>query len=383
MSGCGGGGDSQATATVSIANVLTEPIGGSYLSDDDASAQTFFQYDVVGDKGLLKANGVFVRVDDPAGLFNAHWATFDWQAGRGLFYISAYVPFLPVGSSQGAVKVWLCADEQCKMPLAGSPVTVPYSIHVSPGLAFNQLSPPYDEITIESSFGEVTDLAAIPLTVPDGTTSISVSPELGGRRGQSVFVEYPFLEDKTAVAARAELLPTPKLILTGQLRPVGTYYTIVTVTANYAYSTGEQAQTTKKLVVTYKVNDAGGTKYLLDPARLSFEVSPQIDSTSSPIKILGSGGGIASYSVEYLPPDGSGNLDAGPQAWLELNDQSVMQTLPWHWTNAIAIRCNVFVGEKVECLAPGRYEAILHLKVWQADGSTLDVPMPMSLSVKP
>jgi len=383
VAGCGGGGASQAVPDIAVANVSVTSISGEVFSDENPQSG-HVSFDIVGDWSLLKANGIFLQFEGHNTPFYFSSTLLDRQSKKAFVDISPQMSSLPLGLNQGTLKVRVCADDACREPLSGSPISVPYAVRVLQALSFD-VPNPTDGITIEAPFGQVMEQLPITLKLPEGTTSVSVDPGQVVRRGQSVEAraQGPIVpEDLTSVDVRVELAPTAKVLLTGQLRSEGTYYTHVAVTANYTTPSGREGQVTKTLPVHYKVT-ASPLPYLLNRSSFSFEVSPEVFSTSNPLQVLGPSGGIDSYSIEYLPPDGSGNLDAGSQAWLEMHDEFVQQTPPWQLIQVVATRCNVYRGDSVECMAPGRYEAVVHIRVKQSDGSTLDVPVPVSLSVKP
>jgi hypothetical protein len=122
--------------------------------------------------------------------------------------------------------------------------------------------------------------------------------------------------------------------------------------------------------------------FVADPPGIALKLGAGIDSTFTILQIL-TPNALRDVRVEYLPPDGSGNLDAGDQLWLWMDSQDLYAPDQWYRTRVGAIRCNVFVESETYCLAPGRYEALVHISSPQPDGSGADIGVPISLTVNP
>lgn len=249
---CGGGGSSGSGAAetpikpvaVGLGGVKLPTVAGERMIGNrfnlERLPQADIEADVTGDLTTLNGKQVYVIVNDPNGIFNNVLLLQETSTHYRLrlYYESAVYGAtdydMPVGDFKSSVQVSVCLDVGCTQPFMGSPIVMPYSYKVEPGLkvqGFAVGAGPYPL----SSAPSTTVVQDVAVTLPPRTTSWSVEDN-GGNGG----VKF------TKVGAST-------LRIEGKAVAAGSYWGAFIVTATATTSTGAAAQFTTSGTVDYEV----------------------------------------------------------------------------------------------------------------------------------
>jgi hypothetical protein len=188
LAACGGGGsapgavvsESPAKPVAVGLSVVKMPTvaGGRMIGNHfgDALPRAEIEVDVTGDLTALTGKQVYVLVNDPNGIFNMAVLMQDSSTRYRLtlYYESAKYGAtdfdMPVGDFKASVQVSVCLDAKCTQPFTGSPILMPYTYKVEPGLSVQGFGPGLAPYALSStpSVAVVRDVA---VTLPLRTVS--------------------------------------------------------------------------------------------------------------------------------------------------------------------------------------------------------------------
>jgi hypothetical protein len=101
---------------------------------------------------------VFVNVAEPTALLAD--VKFFGGSGQGFAFEMFAKPELPVGTAKGELKVFACKDDKCAAQYPGSPLSIPFTINVTPNI---EIQP---RIDIKRTGAEIPSLVEVPLSIP-------------------------------------------------------------------------------------------------------------------------------------------------------------------------------------------------------------------------
>ncbi|MFT7721943.1 MAG: hypothetical protein QM788_03790 [Roseateles sp.] len=251
LAACGGGGSAGTAApeaaakpvAVGLSGVKLPTVSGERMIGNQFGAalpQADIEADVTGDLATLSGKQVYVVVNDPNGIFNNAVLIPDSSTHYRLrlFYESATYGAtdydMPVGDFKSSVQVSVCLDAKCNQPFAGTPILMPYSYKVEPGLRVQGFGPglaPY-ALSGTPATAVVKDL---PVTLPPRTTHWHIEDN-GGNGG----VKF------TAVGPST-------LRIEGQAVAAGSYYGNFILRATGTTSSGAAAEFLTSGAVAYEV----------------------------------------------------------------------------------------------------------------------------------
>lgn len=87
-----------------------------------------------GNVAGLNGVAVYVVVEDPASLFQSQAPLTVQAEGAGYAYTLRLTgkALTTAGHFTGNLRIFACLDTQCKQPLGGTPLSVPYDVTVGP-----------------------------------------------------------------------------------------------------------------------------------------------------------------------------------------------------------------------------------------------------------
>ena len=96
-----------------------------------------------GDASALNNSTIHLVIDDPLGLFTTNGSTrpirfFRRDAGWGYVFPLRTNTLERIGRFVDKLTVYACLDAQCARRLAGTPVTIPYDVTVTPGVTLSR-----------------------------------------------------------------------------------------------------------------------------------------------------------------------------------------------------------------------------------------------------
>jgi len=251
LAACGGGGSSgpgaaeapTKPAAVGLSVVKLPTVAGERMIGNQFAAalpQADIEADVTGDLTTLNGKQVYVIVNDPNGIFNKAVLLQDSSTRYRLrlYYESASYGAtdydMPVGDFKASVQVSVCLDAKCTQPFTGSPILMPYSYKVEPGLkvqGFGAGAGPYP-LSSTPSTAVVKDAL---VTLPPRTVNWSIEDN-GGNGG----VKFTKVDAST-------------IRIEGKAISVGSYWGAFIVKATATTSTGAAAEFLTSGGVAYEV----------------------------------------------------------------------------------------------------------------------------------
>ncbi|HET7792089.1 MAG TPA: hypothetical protein VFL64_01785, partial [Rhizobacter sp.] len=164
-------GDSR-DESLALSNVRIPIVDQEVFEGGDPLVAIEVTADLSGD--LSKLGQVFVVVEDRDQLFSTA-AVSPGANGRDNRLIIQGRPInLVAGTFSGPLRVFVCLDVECQRTVAGSPVIVPYTITVRPGIKMNFPTP----LTVATGAGSPRTLE-LPITLPPGTEAWSAAFDFG------------------------------------------------------------------------------------------------------------------------------------------------------------------------------------------------------------
>jgi hypothetical protein len=352
--GGGGGGDADAAQEPSIALTAayetTQTVRASYpLKTVEVRGKAH------GDLGRLNGKTIHVRLDGPGDLFVADIVPTLYP-GTAEFGVN--VPGATptaAGRRTGTLRIDVCYDMECRQPLAGSPLLVPYDVTVLAGLSLATA-----DVALGTTFGATPAMKDVAIGLPDGVTTWNVVYEVN-----EVGPDTLQAAGATKIAAAP---PSQGIVRLQQFaRPPGTYTDRFRVTAtvdegsmSYFYE--------QRLTVTSTVAPDAGIDAWLTPAPVAFS------------RVQGDAGILfAGYSL--VPNEGI-SLGMASTEYLSQPDAAAGHAMTERWWMAYpsqAVSTCIDDGT-VHCLPLGRYEA-RDVYTYVKNGQTKTFTVPLTLDV--
>jgi hypothetical protein len=362
-----GGGGTPGASSYSLVNLNIPPRDPDVFEGEpfDVAAGG----DLAGDLTALAGRALYVLVEDPQQHFSHAYVTIG-PNGTGNAMTVQGRQNLPPGSISGSLRVSLCLDPACTELVRNTPVTLPYAVNI-----LRPLKVDTTPIVLDAMFGSAAQ-ATVAVTLPEGVDSWLAHVEAGN------------FQNLTFSSSQSDT-PTPNVQVRGEPTCVGTFTSRLSIYAIAQTASGRRVPMNAYVPLTYRVAPGAPGTMLIESDRSSFSVNstdrPGESAVLSALRQSCNRSSQLIKSVEFLPPGPSGNLDAGAARWLSydfLPDDG--QRLRSRLT---ARRCvDVFPDPPQPayraCLAPGRYDAIVHVIDYHSDGTEVLVPFPVSMTVE-
>jgi hypothetical protein len=366
--GGGGGGSDEPAAdstAITLSNFRFAGTELEFFQGRDSAQQLSITANASGDLDSLSGRTVYVFVEDPDQLFDVASGSLTMQSnGQVDLSISSRAELNTVGTFRGPMRVSACLDAACRQPLGGSPIVVPYTINVLPGLALAQSAPPLSIV----AFGERLPSWSSAVMLPSGATDFGL--QLRAVSGQG---------DGTNLVELTRLAGS--INLSGRRAPVGDFAVELEVQATGVTSSGAQRTQSIARTFQYRVTGPAQLTVLYEPSTVTFTApagQTQQTATTDVTSLASNGSVYYRPRFEYQPPGAGGNLDAQGIAWLRVSSFGVAAYEGRVGLYATACESDI---NGTRCLPPGRYDALVHL----ATDRDQDAPTPLrvSLTVSP
>lgn len=371
LTACGGSGsggsDSPGTGTTGVTIALVSPtIIQAQLVETLPMYNSTITCRVSGSLQSLDGKTIYVRVEDPAGLYQPDASIVAFSADTYGLRLQGR-PVSPAGHLTGVLKIDVSLDAAGAQPLGGSPLEIPYDITVVAGIV-----PESDAITVEAAFGTAPVIRDIQVTTLDGAPlgaqlaqggTASWAPKVSVPDGSTIRVAFP-------------------------AAPPGTYTYTVDALSTYRVASGFDYKLTKPITVTYVVTPGSAPDYLFSPAEVTVTMSQYSGSVLVMYPVLLLNEGVTQTSahpvVEYLthPPEADGNPAA--QDWLISWRQALYPSGTYSWWSIEQEFSTVSVDwyGNFYRLPPGTYTARVGFTLSKA-GVEQPVYLPVTLVVTP
>lgn len=303
-----------------------------------------------GNISSLSGRTLYIVIEDPHSLFEPSPAVSLSASG---VLILAFGKVLPTaGLLAGNLRIYACLDPQCSTALAGSPLVIPYSVTVSPGIATDVQS-----IGVFPGFGEIPAARNIRVTLPPNTTAWNASLLSGNGGGNYLSVttdnQWGNIVGNVAVRFAAA--------------PVGNYRDTVRISGSQTLSSGGSQSFTKDIPVTYTVNPNAAVDVVISPVETVVPMKFG-DSTSSPnyprTALANTGVTLRQQATEYLSAPAAAAGHPKVSSW-------------WSDTNLSASTCS-----GLSCLPAGTYQARVRYTKTKA-GISSDVFHVITMQIYP
>lgn len=321
---------------------------------------------VSGNLQSLDGKTIYVRLEDPAGLYQADASIVAFSAdtyglrlqGRSLS---------PAGHLTGTLKVHVSLDAAGTQPFGGSPLEIPYDVTVIPGIV-----PESEAITVEAAFGTAPVIRDIQASTLDGAPldarlvsggAAAWAPEVSVPDGSTIRVTFP-------------------------AAPPGTYTYTVDALSSYHLASGWDYELTKPIVLTYVVAPSAVPDYLFSPAEVTVTMSQYSGSVlvMRPALLLNQGVTQTSAHpvVEYLTHPAAADGNPAAQDWLLSWRQSLYTSGTYSWWSIEQEFSTSSVDSygNFSRLPPGTYTARVGFTISKS-GVEQGVYLPVTLEVTP
>jgi hypothetical protein len=353
---CGGGSGGGRSG------VYIERVSPTSIEDESYEGMTTpsatFAIDVGGDLASLSGRTVYVFVVVPDAIFDA--PTLRPLTDTSVELVLSGVNGVAPGIYADTLQILACLDTSCTTQLGNSPLEIPYSITVHPGLA---LSP--SPLSVSVPFGTRPE-QSVAVQLPEGTTSWTV------RR------ECPTCGGYVAPAAAPD--GSPRIDVTYHLAPVGHHTDTWWVDAWVSNpSVGSSlVHFSKQLDVVYDVTPNPGVGLVVDPPQMSYQVA--LDDPTQKHVILSltphvtGGEGTWATSVSYVSAPVAAEGAPNVNDWLYADPT-------WLGTYFI-IPCGTNPIAPT-CLPAGTYEARITYQYTDPDAVTWSVDHAVQMIIVP
>ncbi len=186
VAGCGGGGgeapgasggpQSQtsgaepAPSSSAVSVRLVSPSRIEAEKSEGGSLLTIVTLQAEGAVESLVGQTLYVVIEDPASLYDGNPPAVQVDPVSKRAFISILgQPLSTAGLREGQLRVNVCIDPQCRRPLEGSPMAVPFRVMVHPGLELDK-----QEVTATVPFGPAPVAQTVNVKLPRGTTTWKV-----------------------------------------------------------------------------------------------------------------------------------------------------------------------------------------------------------------
>lgn len=370
LSGCGGGGASDASGGVAapqLAGAEAKLLSSSgfeqpTLSKPDATAinkplytgsvvdvgvgtvtpplisATLYEFGVmpnalltgtaVGDLALLSGKTLYVKIADPLGMYAYGIAAPTNNPAPGLLVVLQGKVLGAPGLFTGTMPVWLCVDANCSTKLRGMPYQMPYRVEVLRSFRPTKGVPGQAIATVQisSKFGEVAPAGQLRVTLPERAPFSSIGASVGYSPGwgyeAASLPSVTLVDNGDATMTMNATVPT--------MTPPGRRS--ITVTLLSSFRIGENSAPPAALVeLVQVVEENPAVTVQFNPELLSFtSIAGSIQRTNVAFKAVSGKqfGALVYEDVEYLfTPEQEANFPtAARAATLRVSSTPVAQT---------------------------------------------------------
>jgi hypothetical protein len=358
MTACGGGGDDgpDVSITQNGPTQVEQTVGSGHETE-----MFTIRAQVSGDVEALDGMTLYVRATDSGSMFQPSTEVFvDSYTLEATMNVSGQVATTE-GDHTGVVSVDVCYDAACNSPMKGSPMRVPYTVHVLAGLSVDDLAPSY-----ATPFG--VDLASqqVAVRLPDNVKHWAIldRPEDGSWAHD--------IATATPMAGADSLHGWINIDFT--LQQPGTYTAAYLV---HSWSTSPSGvgeyEYEQEITITYTVQDNAAKDYWITPSDIAFSHA-QGDNEYH--------GGARSF--RYV-----GNTDVS--IWVDgfeyLSEPAAAQSHILHndwfdWGMRYERVCYQEGNDTPDCLPPGLYTGRYRVK-YEKGGQTFYTYVPLSMTITP
>ena len=254
--GGGGGGGGNDGPNVSIAQNGPTQVEQTVASGQETQMFTI-RAKVSGDVAALNGKTIYVRGADSGAMFvpstEVFIDSFSLEATMDVFGKVTSTE----GDHAGTVTVDVCYDAACTSPMKGSPMRVPYTVHVLAGMTVENVTPSYS-----TPFG--VDLAnqQVSVRLPDNVTHWAVM-------------------DRPEDGAWAHTIASPTAMpgadaqhglidIAFRIQQPGVYTAAYLVRSWSARPDGGEIEYEQEITITYTVQDNAAKDYWITPSEISF-----------------------------------------------------------------------------------------------------------------
>jgi len=371
LAGCGGGGGAGEAGdpaaqpgTAAATSVVTEvsvalkgaPAVRFARMQGDAGMDVTLEVVAQGEVERLRGETVHVIVEDPASLFQATPQVHLRANPAGAFVALLHRVLDVPGRFQGQLKVHVCLDAACNAELSGSPMTVPYDVHVLRALQLDR-----EIIDITLPFGKVppdqTVTATLPASLLDWDVNTTTLPD--------------FTRPSTQVEVLRSTSPDSTTgVVTFRIRPgtTGVHLETFEIVAGVRMPDGNFGVSRKTVTLRYTVTPDAAVHHVLVPAEGRYSQrfgDPASQGAPNPMvaDVFTVFGG-----VEYVSNPAAANGHVLASGWFNPFDFRITP-------------CTVGASG-LACLPVGTYTARLRYEVGQGS-ATREVYWPITLEILP
>jgi hypothetical protein len=229
LGACGGGGGGGAGSSTQVEMTVVDGASSqAYVGQQVPSLVLSFR--ITGDLTVFRNAPLLlvIEVSDPS-LFEATpFVSIASDGVSGIAQLVGKFGSATAGVHAGNAVVHACLGLQCTTELKVAGATIPYQITIKPGV-----STATDRLTMSAPFGSLPSDVVLPVSLPDGATSWSVSPQSGLLYGYAV--PHKATDGSNAlVFAQTELAPAGysgiEQVIVSAVTPDGqTLSTLVTI----------------------------------------------------------------------------------------------------------------------------------------------------------
>lgn len=353
--GCGGGGGGEEGKAPLSFGAVTPASLSFDIPQGVNTPWVILSAPVGGDTSVLQGQTLFVRVDDPLGLFEGGTVGWDSASSRATLSLSGRTQEQP-GTRSGRVTLRVCLDAACQQRLNTNELGFDISVKVRAGLRVDSTN-----LALTAPFGTAPTPQLVRVMAPEGRDAtdfrFGLLPPASGT--PPIAVDLALQAD----GAGTGVLVTPRML------PVGRYEHRLWIEAATDQGTPQAARYGVEVPIVVEVT----------PSAVDFAVSP----TALALQIEHGRTAILPFSIATVAQGGHlslidkvyDNRDAPPGAEASAPYNQWLQTPPSQW--------HVFGCVGSDCLPRGLYRATLRYGRFDergfATGQVVDVPVSLEV----
>lgn len=304
----------------------------------------------LGNVTALAGRTLYIIIEDPHSLFEVRPSVSQSSTHVTIFATGKTLP--TAGLLAGNLKIYACLDPQCSTALAGSPLLLPYSVTVTPGVSADT-----ESVSVFPGFGEVPAARSIRVNLPPGTTFWSASLLGGGGSPRVISVR--------SNSQRSNIVGNVSVSF--NLAAAGTYRDTVRIAGSQVSASGSSVSFSKDIPVTYTVNPHDAVDAAISPVETVVPMKfgdAQASPSQTRTVVANTGVTLRQLGVEYLSAPAAAAGHARVNSW-------------WSDASATASTC-----AGTSCLPAGTYQARVRYAKTKA-GVSSDVFHAVTLQIYP
>lgn len=359
LSACGGGGGGDDGPNVLVTQIgpgsVEQTVGRDYATENFTISAK-----LSGDTTALNGKTIYVRATDSGQMFDpgadVYVDSYTLEATIDLWGKIATTE----GDHTGTVTVEICYDAACNSPMNGSPLRVPYTVHVLSGLSVDTLMPSY-----ATPFGVNLASQQVSVRLPDNVSRWAIfdRPQDGAwAHTIATATPMPGADDVHGLVN-----------IDFKIQQPGTYTAAYLVHAWAARPDGVgEYEYEQEITITYTVQDNAAVDYWITPGQITFS------------RIYGDNSYQGYRGFSYL-----GNT--GVTIWVDgfeyLSEPAeaqghVLQNDWFNWGMQEETPCYQEGNNPPDCLPPGLYTGRYRFR-YEKDGQTFYTYLPVSMAITP